>query len=151
MKTLFALFALIALLAWPPGAHANGGSDEMSTETMGTQTVALDKCVGPQDLLDSFHAPPNFLASAVIWRMLEGDAARTFLIQTGGAGIANVDVIYLIHVPVKHPTVIMSVLADEEGCLIDIYGERAAIPRNGAKRVIDLERVKRLLDPPSGI
>jgi len=103
-------------------------------------------CIGPRELLEYLKAPPMPMPSTVMWAVLEGDQARAFVRQAGGASVASfVGVVYLVYVPRKFPNQIMAMLADEAGCSILMSGKRSVNAGKGAGQAFSKSLVERVL------
>jgi hypothetical protein len=103
-------------------------------------------CIGPREMLEYFKTPPRPMPSTVMWGMLEGDQARAFVRQTGGASMVSfVGVVYLFHVPRKFPNQIIATLADAAGCVILMSGKRTVDTGKGAGQAFSKSLVEAFL------
>jgi len=101
--------------------------------------AAEGPCIGPQELLEYYQAPPNPYPSTVMYGVLEGARAQAFVIATGGKSLASyVGVVYFLYAPVKAPNMVAAQLADEAGCGILMTGERSVSPERVTRKRMPL-------------
>ena len=84
-----------------------------------------EECLDGAALLLWMRSPPAPLPSTELFLTLKGDQSHIFLILTAGDELATKErVLYFFRVPVEQPGKIFVAVADAQGCLIRLSGER---------------------------
>ncbi len=153
LVSAFAAAAFMATLVLIPGAARSEGwggapvyipTFEYASASAVVNVEEERACVDEQDLIAWMRDPPKPIPSTEIFMMLRGGHAEVFLQITGGGALATEPrIVYLYHAPDDPSARIRgqaaAALADNEGCLIKMNGERAtSIPKGFAGQTMTI-------------